>query len=48
VTGSALRIPLHYEDPKASDGTPEEVATYDERARQIATEAFYTFSRVKG
>jgi arsenate reductase len=46
VPGAALRIPLHYEDPKASDGTPEETATYDARARQIATEMFYLFSQV--
>lgn len=46
VKGAALRVPLHYEDPKASDGTPEEAATYDARALQIATEAFYLFSRV--
>jgi hypothetical protein len=47
IAGAALRLPLHYVDPKASDGTPQEAATYDERARQIATEVFYAFSRVK-
>jgi len=47
VAGATLRIPLHYEDPKESDGTPAEAATYDARARQIATEAFYVFSRLK-
>ncbi|MGB8295040.1 MAG: protein-tyrosine-phosphatase [Polyangia bacterium] len=47
VAGATLRIPLHYEDPKESDGTPTEAATYDARARQIATEAFYVFSRLK-
>jgi len=47
ISGAALRLPLHYVDPKASDGTPQESATYDERARQIATEVFYAFSRVK-
>lgn len=48
VAGATLRIPLHFVDPKASDGTPEEAATYDERAKQIATEVFYAMSRVKG
>lgn len=47
VIGASTRIPLHYEDPKASDGTPEETATYDARSRQVATELLYAFSRVK-
>jgi arsenate reductase len=47
VVGATTRIPLHYEDPKASDGTPEETATYDTRSRQIATEMLYVFGRVK-
>lgn len=46
VAGAALRIPLHYVDPKVSDNTAKESATYDARARQIATEAFYLFSRL--
>jgi arsenate reductase len=47
VIGASARIPLHYEDPKASDGTPEETATYDVRSKQIATEMLYVFARVK-
>jgi protein-tyrosine-phosphatase len=47
VIGASARVPLHYEDPKASDGTPEETATYDARSRQIATEMLYVFARVK-
>jgi arsenate reductase (thioredoxin) len=47
VAGATLRVPLHYEDPKVSDGTPGERETYDARAKQIATEAFYLLSRVK-
>lgn len=47
VAGASLRVPVHYEDPKAADGTPQEAATYDARAKQIATELFYVFSRVK-
>jgi arsenate reductase len=46
VQGAALRVALPYADPKASDGTPREEATYDERCQQIATEMFYLFSRV--
>lgn len=46
VAGSALRIALPYVDPKVSDGTPEEAATYDERSRQIAREMVYLFSQV--
>ena len=41
------RIALRYADPKASDGTPEEEATYDERCFQIATELMYVFGQVK-
>lgn len=48
VRGAVLRISLPYEDPKVADGTPEEAARYDERARQIAVEMFYLFSKVKG
>jgi arsenate reductase len=46
IQGSSLRVALPYEDPKLSDGTPEEAATYDARVKQIATEMFYLFSRV--
>ena len=46
VIGSSLRVPLHYVDPKTSDGTPQEAATYDERSRQIANEMFYMMSLV--
>ncbi|MFO7564557.1 MAG: hypothetical protein R6X02_18070 [Enhygromyxa sp.] len=46
VRGAALRISLPYEDPKLADGTPEEAERYDERARQIAREMLYLFSRV--
>ncbi|HEY6877527.1 MAG TPA: hypothetical protein VI299_05880 [Polyangiales bacterium] len=46
IQGSSLRVAVPYEDPKVSDGTPEEAATYDQRAKQIATEMFYLFSRV--
>lgn len=47
VAGASLRVAIPYEDPKASDGSPQEAATYDERVRQIATEMFYLLSQVR-
>ncbi|MEM8606217.1 MAG: protein-tyrosine-phosphatase [Myxococcota bacterium] len=47
VQGAAERVSITYEDPKASDDTPEETDTYDARCRQIATEMLFVFSRVK-
>ena len=47
VAGAVLRVSLPYVDPKASDGSPEEAATYDERTAQIATEMLYLFSQVR-
>lgn len=47
IPGTEVRIPLRYEDPKEFDGTPEEAKRYDERSRQIASELFYVFSKIK-
>jgi len=47
VLGSALRVAIPYEDPKVSDGTKEEPATYDARCAQISREMLYLFSQVK-
>ena len=46
IPGTDQRIPLTYEDPKISDGTPQEKATYQERALQIGRELLYAFSQV--
>ncbi len=46
VHGAAQRALIQYQDPKVSDGTPEEAVTYDARCRQIGTEMLYLFSRV--
>lgn len=46
VFGADERIKLFYEDPKISDGTPEEAETYDARCKQIAAELYYTFSSI--
>lgn len=41
VPGASGRFPLHYIDPKESDGKPNEAETYDDRCFQIAVEMFY-------
>lgn len=46
VAGASLRVAVPYEDPQASDGTPQEAATYDERCAQICREMLYLFSQV--
>jgi protein-tyrosine-phosphatase len=47
IPGADIRVPLRYEDPKIFDGTPEEVAAYDERCAQIAREMALLFKSVK-
>jgi protein-tyrosine phosphatase/arsenate reductase len=47
VIGATARVATPYDDPKEFDGTPQETAKYDERCKQIATETFYVFSKVK-
>ncbi|WP_417851196.1 low molecular weight phosphatase family protein [Thalassoglobus sp.] len=47
VAGADARFAIPYVDPKVSDNTPEESATYDERSAQIAREMFYVFSKLK-
>jgi arsenate reductase (thioredoxin) len=47
VRGAEYRVNLPFEDPKVADGTPQEVATYDERCAQIAREMLFAFSRIK-
>ena len=44
VSGCDKRIAITYEDPKKSDGTPEQTETYFNRSLQIATEMKYVFS----
>jgi len=48
VQGAAKRFSLPYTDPKESDDTDQEEEIYDLRCRQIATEMFLIFSKVKG
>lgn len=47
IPGTEKRISLPFEDPKAFDGTPQEVSAYLERSLQIARELKYVFSSVK-
>ena len=44
VLGCDKRIAITYEDPKKSDGTPQQTETYLNRSLQIATEMKYVFS----
>lgn len=46
VQGAAARTVLRFIDPKASDDTPSESATYDERCAQIAREMAYLMMKV--
>lgn len=47
VAGAEARISTPYDDPKASDGTPQQAEVYAKRCKNIATELLYVFSRVK-
>jgi arsenate reductase len=47
IAGAEKRIPITYEDPKVSDGTPEQKDIYLKRSLQIGTEMFYVFSQIK-
>lgn len=46
IPGALIRVPLTYEDPKHSDGSPEEDETYDETCLIIASEMYYVMSRL--
>jgi hypothetical protein len=48
VVGADERIAVLYVDPKISDGTERETATYDERCGQIAREMLCVMSLVAG
>lgn len=47
VQGADGRFKLPYEDPKLSDGTPQQNEVYLERSKQIGIEMLYIFSQVK-
>lgn len=46
VFGCDKRIAITYEDPKKSDGTPQQIETYLKRSLQIATEMKFVFSSI--
>ena len=46
VLGAEQRFPVRYSDPKVSDDSPDEAATYYVRLRQIGREMLYLFSLV--
>lgn len=46
VLGCDKRIAITYKDPKVSDGTPQQTATYLQRSLQIATEMKFVFSNI--
>jgi arsenate reductase len=47
VPGAEARVSLPFVDPKKSDGTAEEAATYDARSMQIAVEMYYVMAKAK-
>lgn len=47
VYGAEVRIPIKYEDPKKSDGTPEMNETYFNRSLEIATEMKFVFENLR-
>ncbi len=46
VEGAALRVSLPYLDPKVSDGTPEEAATYRAKSEEIGREMVWLMQAV--
>lgn len=47
VTGAVTRVPLTFEDPKLFDNTPDKMAKYLERSKQIAGEMLWVFNELK-
>lgn len=47
VSGASWRLSLTYDDPKVSDGTPEEAAVYDARVKEIGAELWYVMGKVR-
>ncbi|MDR6525763.1 arsenate reductase [Chryseobacterium rhizosphaerae] len=47
IPGAEKRIPITFEDPKVSDGTPEQTSVYAARSLEIAAALFYVFSTIR-
>ena len=46
ISGAIGRVSLHYRDPKESDDSPQEKATYAERRDEIGAEILYLFENI--
>lgn len=46
IPGAEIRIPLTFNDPKVSDGTPSQDVVYLDRSLEIAGEMYYVFNKV--
>lgn len=46
IAGAEKRIPVTYEDPKISDGRPDQAEVYKEKSLEIGAEMFYIFSQI--
>ncbi len=46
IPGAEIRIPLTFNDPKVSDGTPNQDVVYLHRSLEIAGEMYYVFYKV--
>lgn len=46
IPGAEKRIPVTFEDPKISDGTPEQTGIYQKRSLEIGAEMMYVFSKI--
>lgn len=46
IEGAVARLLVLYEDPKKSDGTPEEAETYEKKSDEIGRELLYLFKQV--
>jgi arsenate reductase len=47
IFGTEKRIPIHYNDPKEFDNSPDKMEEYSLTSMKIATEMSYVFSRIK-
>lgn len=47
IAGAEQRIAITFDDPKVSDGTPEQTRIYHERSLEIGAEMLYVFSQIK-
>jgi arsenate reductase len=48
IPSAQARFSLKFEDPKSSDGSPEQAQVYAERSKQIARELFFIFQGISG